>query len=109
MDPTWRLEGPGGVIAGSRQAQDEESEEGWAAVGDALDKLVGTTLDLVVVEPKSGDLIATFSRDLRLRTFANDPRDTDSWRITEKRTGKGVEGGPQGLSLFTLSRARESQ
>ena len=106
MDPPWRLEGPQGVLAGSRQAQDETSAGGWSAVGEALDRLLGQTLELVVLDGQSRDLVLQFSGALRLRTFANDPRDSDSWRITEKGPGRGVEGGPTGVRLFTLSRGR---
>jgi hypothetical protein len=103
LDPSWRLEDVDGVLAGSRQAQDEEEESGWSAVGEALDRLVGSTVEFVWRDAKSGDLVVQFSGSLRLRTFTNDPRDVDCWRITEKATRKGVEGGPGRLSPFTLS------
>ena len=103
LDPSWRLEGVDGVVAGSRQAQDEDDEGGWVAVGRALDRLVGSTIEFVWREAKSGDLVIQVSGSLRLRTFTNDPRDVDCWSISENATRMAVEGGPGRLHLLTWS------
>lgn len=92
LEPTWNLVGPDGVIAGSRQAQHEEEETGWQAVTDAIDILIGEVLEALDIDPRTGDLVVTFSGGLVARTFVSDPREDFLWRVRELGTDRCVVG-----------------
>ncbi len=104
LEPTWHMVGPEGVLAGSRQAQDSDPEEGdgtgFAAAGRALDELMGQELRSIDVDVRTHDLTLTFSRDLALRTFVADPRDDETWYVKENGTGHRLEASPRGLRRF---------
>jgi hypothetical protein len=88
LDPTWHVRGPSGLIAGSRQAQDEEDPGGWAAATKAVDLLIGRTVEAIGVDGVTHDLTLTLSGGVVAQTFAADPRDDDQWRI--RALGSGV-------------------
>ena len=93
LEPTWHLVGPGGVLAGSRQAQDEEEPSGWAAVTVALDALLGRIIEALELDVLTGDLSVILSGGLIARTFVTDPRDRDLWVIRDLSTDQRLEGG----------------
>jgi hypothetical protein len=98
LEPTWHLVGPDGVIAGSRQAQDEEEETGWKAVTDAIDILIGHVLEAIDIDPRTGDLVLTFSGGLVARTFVSDPREDYIWRVREFSSDRYVVGAARQAS-----------
>src|SRR5262245_42440513 len=81
LDPSWHIVGPDRVWTGSMQAGDDEEESGWQSVGQIVNALVGRTIERVEVEPVTGDLTVVLTGDVRVRTFASDPRETRHWRI----------------------------
>lgn len=93
LEPTWHLVGPDGVIAGSRQAQDEEEETGWQAVTEAIDILMGRVLETLDIDQRTGDLVLGFSGGLVVRTFVSDPREDFLWRVRARGTEHCVVGG----------------
>ncbi len=97
LEPAWHVIGPERVLAGSMQAQDEDDASGWQAVSDALDSLVGHTIDALEVEPISGDLTVRLSGGMTARTFASDPREQFHWRIRDLATNFEVVGSPHGM------------
>jgi hypothetical protein len=95
LEPSWHIRGPNGVIAGSRQAQDEETATGWEAVTKAIDLLVGQHLERALLDPETGDLSLRFSGGFMARTFVTDPRDEVLWRVRVTATGKSYPGAPR--------------
>lgn len=99
LEPTWNLVGPDGVIAGSRQAQDEEEDSGWKAVTDSIDTLIGRVLESLEIDPRTGDLAVFFSGGVVARTFVSDPREDFIWRVREFDTDWCVVGGARQAGL----------
>ena len=94
LEPSWHVLGPAGIIAGSRQAQDEEEPSGWAAVSDAIDQLVGRRVEALEVDARTGDLTVRLSGGYLARTFVSDPRDSRHWWITDRAGTRRVVGSP---------------
>ena len=99
LDPSWHILDADRVWAGSMQAGDEDEESGWREVTRIIGGLVGRTIERVEVEPVTGDLTVVLTGDVRVRTFASDPRETRHWCIKNHASGDAVVGSPQGLSL----------
>jgi hypothetical protein len=99
LDPAWNIVGPERVIAGSMQAQDEEDKSGFDAVTESIDVLVGLTVQSLIVEPITGDLVIALTEGVVVRTFASDPRDTGHWRIKDYSSGDSLIGSPSGMRL----------
>ncbi|MFL5301445.1 MAG: hypothetical protein ACJ79R_13985 [Anaeromyxobacteraceae bacterium] len=87
LGPTWQVRGPAGVVAGSRQAADEENLSGWAAVPAALEALRGRAVESVEVDPASGELTLALTGGFGVRTFTDDPRDRGGWKVKDLATG----------------------
>lgn len=99
LDPSWHILDPDRVWAGSMQAGDDEEESGWKEVTKIINGLVGRAVERLEVEPVTGDLTVVLTGDVRVRTFAADPRETHHWRIKNHASGDAVVGSPQGLSI----------
>jgi hypothetical protein len=97
LGPTWQLRGPAGVVAGSRQAEDDEHLSGWAAVPAAIEAILGQTVESLEVEPGTGDLTLRLGGGFVARTFDADPRELELWRVRDVATGEVVTGTPAGV------------
>ena len=99
FEPSWHVVGTSGVLAGSRQAQDEEESTGWQAVSDIIDALLGQIVEDLGRDPVTGDLELALSGGYRIRTFVTDPRDGFLWRLRDLATGRRVNGSPAGITV----------
>jgi hypothetical protein len=99
FEPSWHVVGPKGVVAGSRQAQDDEEPTGWQAVSDAIDTLVGRTVEDLHRDLVTGDLELVLSDGLRVRSFVTDPRDGFLWRVRDLATGLRINGSPGKITV----------
>ena len=59
----------------------------------AIDLLIGRVLEALEIDPRTGDLVVTFSGGLVARTFVSDPREDFLWRVRELGTDRCVVGG----------------
>jgi hypothetical protein len=98
FEPSWHVRGPGCVLAGSRQAQDEDGPAGWQAVSAAIDTLVGRVVEDIRRDAVSGDLELVLSGGVRVRSFVTDPRDEDLWRIRDLARKRELRGSPSGVA-----------
>jgi hypothetical protein len=103
LEPSWHLLGPEGVLAGSRQAQDEEAPSGFQAVAEIVEALVGLSVEDLDVDPRTGDLTVTFRGGMAVRTFVADPRDDFLWRIRSLSGEDSLFGTPTGLRIHPSS------
>jgi hypothetical protein len=87
LGPTWQVRGPAGVVAGSRQAADDENLSGWAAVPAEVDALRGRAVEAVEVDPATGELTLALGGGFVVRTFTDDPRDRGGWKVQDLATG----------------------
>jgi hypothetical protein len=100
FEPSWHILGAEGVIAGSRQAQDEDEPSGWQAVGKIIDLLVGQLVEDVRRDAVTGDLELVLSGGFRVRSFVTDPRDDFLWRIRDLASNRGLSGSPGSISVY---------
>lgn len=106
LEPTWHLVGPNGILAGSRQAQDDDEsnpESGFTQAARAVDRLVGTRIERAEIDERTSDLSLHLTHGLLLRTFVADPTDEENWHVRDHASGVLIEASPQGLSLHEAS------
>jgi hypothetical protein len=103
LDPTWHLRGPDGVLAGSRQAQDDpdsqDPEAGFRAAAAGVDALAGRRALTLDVDDVTTDLRIAFEGGIELRTFVADPDDNHLWHVRENATGTSVRAKPGRLVI----------
>jgi hypothetical protein len=104
LDPIWHFCGPEGVLVASMQvAEALDSEETMAAVADELmASLLGRSIESVVIEPRTFDLMVKFEGDYYVKTSVSDPASEESWHIRDNTTGTRLRGSPQGLSVVPV-------
>ena len=98
-DAAWRLTGPDGILAGSTQAQDEAADSGWSAASDAIDVMVGRTVEHLDIDRATGDLLLALSGSLQVRTLNSDPRAEMLWWIRDRARRLHLSGSPAGVAL----------
>ena len=98
LEPTWNFSAPTGVLAGSLQAQTDDSEE-FHKIGESLQVLVGKTIQSLVADPRTFDLTVQFSDDYLLRTFVSDPNSDELWHIRDNATKKRLSTSPKGFAI----------
>jgi hypothetical protein len=94
LGPTWQVRGPSGVVAGSRQAADDENLSGWAAVPAEISAVVGKSVEALDVDAASGELTLLLGGGFALRTFNDDPRARDGWSVKNLATGEELTCAP---------------
>ncbi|HSG38040.1 MAG TPA: hypothetical protein VLE27_00260 [Thermoanaerobaculia bacterium] len=104
LEPTWHMCDSQGVVAGSRQAQEEEPEEpgeptGFEMVADQIDNLVGKRIEQIDRDARTGDLTVQLEGGYLLRTFVCDPREERLWYIRDGQTKQTIHGDPKGLRV----------
>jgi hypothetical protein len=98
FEPSWHVAGLQGVVAGSRQAQDQDEPSGWQAVSGAIQVLLGHEVEDLRRDPATGDLELVISNAHTVRSFVTDPRDDFLWCIRELATGRRLNGSPNGAT-----------
>lgn len=98
LEPTWHFRSSEMIISGSREAQtDDETEHN--TIADKLNRLVYKSIDYIIVETGSNDLIIKFDDDLFLKTFVSNPTDEKSWSITDNVQKIKIIGNPKEIKL----------
>jgi hypothetical protein len=99
FEPSWNLVGPTGVMAGSRQAQDEDDPSGWQAVKSAVDIVVGRQIESVERDPLTGTLQVVLSGKVIVSTFVTDPRDGRMWYVRDVGGRRWLSASPKGITV----------
>jgi hypothetical protein len=99
FEPIWYFCRPERVLVGSMQvAEASDTKEAMAAVADEpMDPLLGRSIENIVIEPRTFDLIVTFQGDYSIKTFVSDPMSDESWHIRDNNSRMRLKGSPKGL------------
>ncbi|MCZ6611458.1 MAG: hypothetical protein O6941_02390 [Planctomycetota bacterium] len=97
FEPTWHVVGPQGVLAGSRQAQEDEE------LGRINEKLAaaleGRGIRAIEIESPSNDLVMELEGDYIARIFLSDPTDDEIWHVADNRRRLTLYASPCGFSI----------
>jgi hypothetical protein len=107
FEPAWHLGSSNGVLVGSRQAQVEE-RDAHAALNLVVERLVGTQIENVEVEPLTNDIRVQFSGGCWIKTFVSDPEADENWYIRDCKSNQVITGSSRGLNLSERSTEHQS-
>ncbi len=84
FEPTWRVVSASGLLICSDQEIGERKED-LGRYGKPLSALLGRTVEEVIVDERSRDLIVTLEGGLEIRTFVADPTAEHIWHIDDQK------------------------
>ncbi len=108
IDPPWHLCGPDSVLIGSRQMQEETTEEELDEITRPLKHIQENDIETIEIEERTNDLIISFKNNFQIRTFAVNPEEDYSWYMTDKGNNLRVNGAPKGVTIEELKKNKST-